>query len=58
MSRLEKVLAGMAAVLSLAGSLGWVEVRRADDQRLTAIHLMAQALAECERGHSDDTSNR
>jgi hypothetical protein len=38
-------------VLALSSVLGWTEAGRQDDQRLTAIQTMAEALAACERRH-------
>lgn len=52
MSRRELILAVATAVGVLASSLTGLELRTSEDQRLTAIQHLAQALAECERRHT------
>jgi hypothetical protein len=42
------VIIGLTAVSS---AMGWDQARTNDDQRLTAIQTMAEALAACERRH-------
>jgi hypothetical protein len=51
--RWEIVAAIATAVSVLASAIAGQKIDTADDQRLTAIHGMAYALAECERRHDE-----
>jgi hypothetical protein len=49
MRRTDLVAAIFIAVAAVSSAMGWDKAATNDEQRITAIQTMAQALAECNR---------